>query len=138
MTSKMSNKQHAQKMIRILTKAAQIVNKGWTRGAEARAPGRDYDGMFEETEVTDSDACRFCAVGAVKRSMFLIDKSTDFSLFTDINERLFDEVKKTPSAQNSSGDCAESVENYNDYYAKDKRYIVRLFNRTIETLKKVK
>lgn len=128
------DKKHAQLMTKILNRAIKRIDQGWTRYAEARVATRDAndDGLGGSCDVTDKNACRWCAIGAVKVAIHDVNKSYDSSLFMDLNERLNDEVKRATEG------AEHSIEGYNDYFAKDKRYVIRLFNRVIDGLKKVK
>lgn len=92
----------------LLTKARNKIKKGWTRGAYAR------NKYGKEIFWHSKNACRFCAVGAVKR-MSKDDKLIEKAL-SELRRRLPDNYG--------------TITCYNDQHKKED--VINLFNRAID------
>ena len=129
-----------QVMGNILKQAVKLISKpkGWGTLYEAvNAGGR-------ECEVYDKEACRFCAVGSVRRAIYDVKGKYDFSLFNDIHYILNEETKRATKYVDGQYNGEryvptkgyDDVIDFNDIYAKkDKRYVIRLLNRVIDGLR---
>lgn len=126
----------ANKLMRdVLRRSIQILSKegAWTKSAEAR----NEEGF--SCDFNSPNACKFCAVGAVKRAIVDEKGKYDFSLFNDIEEMLDKEVRRhTKYMEDELSPEARGYDNivsFNDYFAKDKRYIIRRMQAVIDSLK---
>lgn len=100
------------KVIKALNKAAEFLDKnGWTQGTYAR----DKDGNPVDPE--SKDAVSFCAVGVLDR--------------IKAPNEVYAEVFHYLTNRKHS-----SIPSYNDKYAKDKRYIQRLFRNVAKEMLK--
>lgn len=104
--------------------------KGWTRGEYARNAKGEY------RHVIADDATRFCSLGAICRAtfektggMFHDEYEVDNTITTALGEAI---VKQSKGLFDRS-----TISSFNDHYGKkrDKRYVLRAFDRAIKSLK---
>ena len=100
--------------IRVLERAAELVEQGWTQGFVARtASGNECDSYH-------SQACVWCAIGALERSLY----ETGGRSFFDAHHKL----------QIASGDRGMLSE-WNDAPERTQAEVVAAFRRAIELAK---
>jgi hypothetical protein len=97
----------------VLEVAAQVVEKGWTRGEFAR----DADG--EGVDFDDEKACSFCMLGALRRATLLMKEWDGYSA-SAVRMLAQDEIAKNmPELQRIDKRISLDFVVWNDKYAKD-------------------
>ena len=100
----------------ILVRAADIIEDyGWTRGAFARDPNGD------KVPETSPDACRFCALGAIRRATFDVLDGSDHQ-----------EAERAANALNETICGAFDVADWNDNYADGGEHVAASLRKAAE------
>jgi hypothetical protein len=108
-----------------LQRAIKILeNNRWIRYAEAR-------NIFgEQCNPRDKEAYYYCATGAIAAAHSMISErttNTDNKVEFAVEDVLLTMQKKNPK-------ISFDLKAYNDYHAKGKRDVIRLFKKTIKSL----
>lgn len=109
---------------RVLVHARGLVARGWIRFTEAQ----DIDG--KDLHPGAEGAACFCAVGAIKRALFVHGQPHDFSVLT------LETTVGQMALRRLQDITKESIPAYNDTAGRTQEDIVALFDKAIETLTK--
>lgn len=112
-----------KRAIKLIERAKFILQtKGWTKGVFARTKDN-----ISCNELSDK-AVKFCAIGSLYRAQNDLDLSNQDCV------RALNAIIKALNAIRCF-DNMYDIEFFNDKVAKDKRYIIRRFDKAIKTLK---
>lgn len=123
----------SEQAVKCLEDAKSYINRGWCQGHAAE----NHEGMA--VDPTHLDACKWCASGAVKKSIggFVERTGATFDAYLSMPNILINVLSDNAPKLHTSEESVPTghLNDYNDHKDTTKADVIRLFEHTIKALR---